>query len=89
MAFDPENIGMGVGGGGLLGALASYFGIKYRLDKQDERFDKQEQRFERLEDDVVFRGQHSECQMSNKQQFNDIKHWMEVISNDIKELMKK
>jgi hypothetical protein len=41
---DPSDIGGGLIGGGVLGALLTFFGIKSRMDKQDDRIDKMEER---------------------------------------------
>ena len=39
MAFDLKDIGAGVGGGGLLGAILTWVGFKSRIDGMEKRFE--------------------------------------------------
>lgn len=57
------NIGdAGLGaGGGVIGAILTWLGIKQRIDDQDKRMDRHEKRIECLEQDTVYKDQHGEC----------------------------
>ena len=39
MAFDLKDIGAGIGGGGLLGAILTWIGFKSRIDGMEKRFE--------------------------------------------------
>lgn len=56
-----EDIGLGAGAGGLLGAILTFIGIKQRLDRQDKDIEK-------INDGTVWR---STCHATHKAIFDD------------------
>lgn len=73
MAFDPENLGYGAGGG-MISAILSWIGFKSRLDDMDKRIND-------IAKGVVWDKAHNECQRATTQQFSDLKHTMDEIKS--------